>query len=44
VNEMVDAVRRFKADNSQTSIKTITFIVYNDKATQSLLESGFQTH
>jgi len=44
VNEMVDAVRRFNADNPQTSIETITFVVYNDKATQSLLQSGFQTH
>lgn len=44
VDEMVDAVRRFNADNSQTSIEAITFVVYNDNATQALLQSGFQTH
>ncbi len=44
VNEMVDAVRRFNVDNPQTSIKTITFVVYNDAATELALKLGFQTH
>lgn len=44
VNEMVDAVRRFNADNPQTSIKTITFVVYNNAATELALRLGFQTH
>lgn len=39
VSEMAMGVRKFLADSPETTLKSITFVVYNDQRTQSLLES-----
>ncbi len=39
VSEMATGVRMFLAANPRTSLNDITFVVYNDQRTQSLLES-----
>ena len=41
VQEMVKGVTVFLAENPDTSLEGITFVVYNDTGTQSLLESAF---
>lgn len=38
VSEMTKGVRRFLGENSDTTLKSITFVVYNDPQTQSLLQ------
>ena len=40
VEEMAKGVTKFIAENVNTSLKNITFVVYNDKMTQSLLETA----
>lgn len=43
VNETIDGVRRFIAQyGSKTSIKKITFVVYNGQHIQDLLEKGIK--
>ena len=39
VSEMASGVRKFMADHPKTTVEDITFVVYNDQRTQSLLES-----
>lgn len=39
VSEMASGVRKFMADHPKTSVEDITFVVYNDQCTQSLLDS-----
>lgn len=41
VQEMAKGVKRFLDDYSATSIKSITFVVYSDQKTQTLLENAF---
>lgn len=42
VSEMVSGVRRFLAEHPKTSVESITFVVYNDGRTQSLLEGALK--
>ena len=39
VKEMAKGVKKFLAADSSTKLESITFVVYNDKKTQSLLQS-----
>ena len=40
VEEMAKGVTKFIAENVNTSLKNITFVVHNDKMIQSLLETA----
>lgn len=39
VEEMAEGVKKFLAENLHTSLENITFVVYNDKTIQSLLQN-----
>ena len=38
VNEMVGGIKKFAEEHPDTTLKTITLVVYNDPETQSLLQ------
>lgn len=40
VSEMTKGVRKFLGENPDTTLKSITFVVYNDPKTQSLLQKA----
>lgn len=44
VSEMATGVRKFLADNLKTSVRSITFVVYNDQHTQFLLNSALKAN
>lgn len=44
IQQMVDGVRRFVAENPHTSVKDITFVVYQDDTLVSALKAGFQVN
>lgn len=42
IQQMIDGVQRFVTKNPHTSIKDITFVVYQDEAIVDALKAGFQ--
>jgi O-acetyl-ADP-ribose deacetylase (regulator of RNase III) len=44
VRRMAAGVREFLMDNPKTSIRNITFVVYNDSHTQSLLDRALKAN
>lgn len=42
VDEMAKGVKKFLATNPSTQLEGITFVVYNDTKTQSLLQAAFK--
>ncbi len=44
VSEMACGVRKFLAEHPKTSVQDITFVVYDDDRTQSLLESALKAN
>lgn len=42
--QMAEGVRRFMADEPNTSIEDVTFVVFRDAAIASALRSGLQQH
>lgn len=44
VSEMAKGVHKFLLDNPKTSVEEITFVVYNDEYTQSLLDKALKAH
>jgi len=44
VQEMARGVREFKSNNPDTTIETITFVVYSDAETERQLRSALEVH